>query len=240
MRLFLNLSNGIVTTAIHLSMAATANTRRGGREQIELQFHRDRVPERLPENWLILLGVKETGKYDAPAFLTQVSEWDRPDADEGFYTAWLPTDTEPINSLLHHDEDDANDIPAVPAMAQIDWRPDINTPPRKSQSFTINLQSAVNNGDETPTAPEIPFTALFIQNRFDLDAFTGGTPSDLDGIPSASLALGTTVAMVEATEGVTSLWRLVAGTDAEDEAGGIVHPDDYAPTTNEKVWVRIM
>ena len=240
MRLFLNLNNGIVTTAIHLSMSAAANARRGGREQVELQFHRDRVPGRLPENWLILLGVKETGKYDAPSFLTQVSEWNRPASDEGFYTAWLPTDTGPINSLLHHDNDDTNDIPAVAAMAGIDWRPDISTPPSKSQSFTVNLQSAVNNGDETPTAPEIPFAALFIQNRFDLDAFTGGTPSDLDGIPTASLALGTTVEMVAAAEGVASQWRLTAGTDAEDETSGIVRPDDYADTTNEKVWVRIM
>jgi hypothetical protein len=163
MRLFLNLNNGIVTTAIHLSLAANANARRGGREQVELQLHRDRVPERLPENWLILLGVKETGRYDAPAFLTQASDWTRPDADEGFYTAWLPTDTGPINSLLHHDEDDTNDIPAVATMAQIDWRPDLNTPPSKSQSFTVNFQSAVNNGDETPTEPEIPFAALFRQ-----------------------------------------------------------------------------
>ena len=240
MRLFLNLNNGIVTTAIHLSMFAAANARRGGREHVELQFHRDRVPARLPENWLILLGVKETGRYDAPAFLTQASEWNRPDADEGFYTAWLPTDTGPINSLLRHDNDDTNDIPSVPAMAAIDWRPDINTPPSKSQSFTLNFQSAVNNGDETPSAPETPFAAHFIQNRFDLDGFTGGTPSDLDSIPTASLAVGTTVELVAAAEGVASQWRLGSGTDAENEAGGIVRPDDYAPATNEKVWTRIM
>ena len=240
MRLFLNLNNGIVTTAIHLSLAANANARRGGREQVELQLHRDRVPERLPENWLILLGVKETGRYDAPAFLTQASEWTRPGADDGFYTAWLPTDTGPINSLLGHDNDDTNDIPAAATMAQIDWRPDINTPPSKSQSFTINFQSAVNNGDETPTDPEIPFAALFIQNRFDLDGFTGGTPTDLDSIATASLALGTTIEMVAAAEGVVSQWRLTAGTDAENAAGGIVRPDDYASATNEKVWMRIM
>ena len=240
MRLFLNLNNGIVTTAIHLSLAANANARRGGREQVELQLHRDRVPERLPENWLILLGVKETGRYDAPAFLTQASAWNRPDADEGFYTAWLPTDTGPINSLLGHDNDDTNDIPAAATMAQIDWRPDINTPPSKSQSFTINFQSAVNNGDETPSAPEIPFAAHFIQNRFDLTAFTGGTPTDLDSIATVSLALGTTIELVAVAEGVASQWRLAFGTDAENEAGGIVRPDDYASATNEKVWMRIM
>ena len=240
MRLFLNLNNGIVTTAIHLSLAANANARRGGREQVELQLHRDRVPERLPENWLILLGVKETGRYDAPAFLTQASEWTRPGADDGFYTAWLPTDTGPINSLLGHDNDDTNDIPAAATMAQIDWRPDINTPPSKSQSFTLNFQSAVNNGDETPSAPEIPFAAHFIQNRFDLTGFTGGAPTDLDSIPTANLALGTTIELVAVAEGVVSQWRLAVGTDAENEAGGIVRPDDHAPTTNEKVWMRIM
>lgn len=240
MRLFLNLNNGIVTTAIHLSLAANANARRGGREQVELQLHRDRVPERLPENWLILLGVKETGRYDAPAFLTQASAWNRPGADEGFYTAWLPTDTGPINSLLRHDNEDTNDSPAVATMAQIDWRPDINTPPSKSQSFTINFQSAVNNGDETPSAPEIPFAAHFIQNRFELTGFTDGTPSDLDSIITADLALGTTIELVAAAEGVASQWRLAAGTDAENAAGGIVRPDDYAPATNEKVWTRIM
>jgi hypothetical protein len=125
-------------------------------------------------------------------------------------------------------------------MAQIDWRPDLNTPPSKSQSFTLNFQSAVNNGDETPSAPEIPFAAHFIQNRFDLTAFTGGTPTDLDSIATASLAVGTTIEMVATAEGVVSQWRLTAGTDAENAAGGIVRPDDYASATNEKVWMRIM
>ena len=41
-------------------------------------------------------------------------------------------------------------------------------------------------------------------------------------------------------EGVVSQWRLTAGTDADNEASGIVRPDDYAPATNEKVWMRIM
>lgn len=62
----------------------------------------------------------------------------------------------------------------------------------------------------------------------------------LDSIATASLALGATIEMVATAERVISQWRLTAGTDAENEAGGIVRPDDYAPTANEKLWVRIM
>ncbi len=113
------------------------------------------------------------GSSAIPAPIWSRLPWTRPGADEGFSTAWLPTDTGPINSLLSHDNDDTNDIPAAATMAQIDWRPDINTPPSKSQSCTINFQSAVNKGDETPSAPEILFAAHFIQNRFDLTGFTG-------------------------------------------------------------------
>ena len=241
MRLFLNLNNGIVTTAIHLSLAANANARRGGREQVELQLHRDRVPERLPENWLILLGVKETGRYDAPAFLTQASEWTRPGADDGFYTAWLPTDTGPISSLLGHDNDDTNDIPAAATMAQIDWRPDINTPPSKSQSFTLNFQSAVNNGDETPTEPEIPFAALFRQKYLAVADATARLALTVEHVHNGDVVREIGRAEVTKITGFGSTYAAVAQTTEifcfGDSTGSLNERSFLICTTTEEVYV---
>jgi hypothetical protein len=224
-----------------LSLAANANARRGGREQVELQLHRDRVPERLPENWLILLGVKETGRYDAPAFLTQASAWNRPDADDGFYTAWLPTDTGPINSLLHHDEDDTNDIPAVATMAQIDWRPDLNTAPSKSQSFTLNFQSAVNNGDETPTEPEIPFAALFRQKYLAVADATARMALTVEHVHNGDVVREIGRAEVTKITCLGSTYAALAQTTAifcfDDSSGSMNEKSFLISTTTEEVYV---
>lgn len=71
--------------------------------------------------------------------------------------------------------------------------------------------------------------------RPDITGLTGGTATDLDVIATTGLTVATTIVMI-VNASVPEFWRLVSGTDAEDTAGGIVRPDDYATTTNEKVW----
>jgi hypothetical protein len=68
---------------------------------------------------------------------------------------------------------------------------------------------------------------------------TGSGATNLDGEVTVGLAVDSTIRAV-LVSGSLSLWNLVAGTDAENVAAGVVRPDDYATTTNEKVWKRVL
>ena len=100
--------------------------------------------------------------------------------------------------------------------------------------------------DEASTIPT-PFPSYltatqvnqnFLQNRFQVTALDGGGTA-LDGIPTGTTALPTvpTDALV-AIElgGDIFFYELVAGTDAES-LPDVVRPDDYAASTNERVWL---
>lgn len=72
-------------------------------------------------------------------------------------------------------------------------------------------------------------------------ALTGGAAGALDALPTlpaTSGALPTGSLRSAIVGGVLSWWQLTAGTAAENAAGGIVRPDDYATTTNEKNWIQ--
>ena len=71
--------------------------------------------------------------------------------------------------------------------------------------------------------------------RMDITGLTGGTATDLDSIATTALTAGTAVVMCYITGQGVSFYALVSGTDAESSPN-IIRPDDYAATTNEKVW----
>lgn len=70
---------------------------------------------------------------------------------------------------------------------------------------------------------------------------TGGGLTNLDGIVTTAKPIGSLQILTRQVSGVwvESTWKLIAGTTSEDEDGGVVRPDDYAASTNEKVWVRV-
>lgn len=70
-------------------------------------------------------------------------------------------------------------------------------------------------------------------NRPDINGLTGGGTTNLDGIPTTGLTVGTIMLIYDGSE--TRIYRLSAGTDAEDPPG-LVRPDDFASPGNEKVW----
>jgi len=72
----------------------------------------------------------------------------------------------------------------------------------------------------------------------DFTGLTGGTATDLDSIATTALAVNSKVAIV--ISGALQFWRLQAGTNGEAAAQGIVRPDDYATTSNEKIWIRVL
>jgi hypothetical protein len=71
----------------------------------------------------------------------------------------------------------------------------------------------------------------------DVIGMTGGGSTKLDGYVTAGVTVGLVVALVDANAG-SPIWRayqLTAATTAES-APSIIRPDDYATSTNEKVW----
>lgn len=86
--------------------------------------------------------------------------------------------------------------------------------------------------------PDVITSADVVNERIDITGLTGGTSTDLDSIATVDLAVNYTV-LLGVTIGASvpgKTWVLQSGTDAEDPANGIVRPDDYAASTNEKVW----
>lgn len=79
-------------------------------------------------------------------------------------------------------------------------------------------------------------------NRPDITALTGGLTTTLDGIVTASSTLYPVGTVVILSYGLVSqIWKLVAGTDAEDvnATPAVVRPDDYHASTNAVVWKQI-
>jgi len=74
----------------------------------------------------------------------------------------------------------------------------------------------------------------YVQNRSSITGLTGGGSTNLDGIATVDATVGW-LASVRTSDTVLRLYRLVSGTDAESSPD-VIRPDDYAGTTNEKVW----
>lgn len=68
-------------------------------------------------------------------------------------------------------------------------------------------------------------------------SLTGGGAGSLDGVLTATVTVPQLYIVSLSTS--SQLWILMAGTDAEDVAGGVIRPDDYHATNNAKVFKRI-
>ncbi len=95
----------------------------------------------------------------------------------------------------------------------------------------LNDMIGVVNSVSDPIAEVAP-----VVNYFGITGLTGGGATNLDGIDTEEMDVGLIVAVT--LTAVTSLYRLTAGTTAEDSPI-VVRPDDYAGGTNEKVWVLL-
>ena len=111
------------------------------------------------------------------------------------------------------------------------------------QTDCIIRNEAIDEASTIPTPFPSYLTAAqvnqnFLQNRFQVTALGGGGTA-LDGIPTGTTALPTvpTDALV-AIElgGDIFFYELVVGTNAES-LPDVVRPDDFATTTNERVWL---
>ena len=76
-----------------------------------------------------------------------------------------------------------------------------------------------------------------VQNRYEVDALTGGGTA-LDGIVTGTTAnqtVQTNTLVAFDISGILYFYRLEDGTDSESSPD-VIRPDDYASSTNERVW----
>lgn len=70
-----------------------------------------------------------------------------------------------------------------------------------------------------------------------ITGLTGGGAGNLDGIATVGYAVGLRAIFWNEASDEVSFYRLAAGTTAESSPS-IIRPDDYAGTTNEKIWKK--
>lgn len=110
--------------------------------------------------------------------------------------------------------------------------------------LSVQVKQGVISG--SPTALEAAsyidiaaFLAGAVHPVSAITSLTGGGATALDGIVTGGDALPTGYTALLSISRIGQLWQLVAATDAEDVAAGIVRPDDYDGTTNARVWVLL-
>jgi len=72
-------------------------------------------------------------------------------------------------------------------------------------------------------------------SRPDINGLTGGGATDLDGIATTGLAVGTMIAVFDGSE--SRIYRLSAWTAEVETEPTIILPDDFADPANAKVWI---
>lgn len=161
MLLYLNTDNGDVMlepyARAHTAISIPISGGQNEPCQLQLGTYVEGVwtPTRRPVGSAITLGCKPvrsttdtTGRYEDD-YLTSATTWTRPGADDGFYTADLPTDTADIYTALVRDGNAANDLDTIArTVCQVDYQDSGAPKPTKSQVFSITISNFVNDGGD--------------------------------------------------------------------------------------------
>lgn len=98
----------------------------------------------------------------------------------------------------------------------------------RDQEYEINL---------TPQAQVIVgFGAQYIPHLGTVETLEGLDQTALAAVPTTGLAVPFAVE-IDIGNGA-EIWILKSGTDPTDSPSGILRPNDYAVTTNEKIWLK--
>jgi hypothetical protein len=105
---------------------------------------------------------------------------------------------------------------------------------------TADEKAALAGSSGTPSASNKFLTAEDKSRVWFLESvvgLTGGGSTKLDGYSTSGVTVGLTVSLVDANGGspIYRAYQLTSATTAESSPT-VIRPDDYATTTNEKVW----
>ena len=101
-----------------------------------------------------------------------------------------------------------------------------------TEAFTLEIANNIYRG-ASATVPS-QSAAVFLPG---VTTLIGGGATALDGVLTATVSVPQVYVL--SISNSSQLWALVAGTNAEDAAGGIVRGDDFHASTNAKVFKRI-
>lgn len=223
-------SNLLVYSATSPARLDKLNIVHGNGVELRVKPIRAGVPEALPAGFEMEWSVKAKGDYGGPllAFASAFVE----EGSSGIYTATVNYATAELEALLLLGEPEEMD--AVMAQAQLAWREDDEAEWQPTQVVFLNIHNSVWREGEGGGAA-LPSSGFKYYPG--ITGLTGGGAAKLDGIPTVNLAVKTLVLLV--ISDVMQYWLLKAGTNTEDAGNGVVRGDDYAATTNEKVWIQI-
>ena len=199
--------------------------------------------ENLPVASTMTLGIKAEGDYSDGDLLASVATWTH-DSAAKTYTAELDLNTTQINTLLARDDSNSsNDIAAIEkAQLELTFTESSGGKPRSSvNDVTVTIKHDILLGGEgTPSNAGDPTAYLLKSDAIEfipeVTSQIGGTSADLDNIITTTRTIGEIVAFVDAdTSNQLRFYQLTSGTEAES-APNVIRPDDFAASTNEKVW----
>ncbi len=230
----------------------------GDGDEVILQFGRSSDPtgsasivaaqtwtaENLAGGTVIKVGLKESGEYSDGVLLSSNSTWTH-DSGAKTYTGALSYNTEEIDTALARGDDNPeNNEPSLDCTFEATFQPGGSGAWRSSiYPIDFTLYHDVLYGDEaTPTAASNPAEYLLKASGIEwlptVTSKTGGTSADLDAVPTVGVTVGKIVMFADAdSSNILRYYQLTAGTTAESSPT-VIRPDDYATTTNEKVWLQ--
>lgn len=198
--------------------------------------------ENLPGGTVMTVMLKEDAKYSDGDPLATTSTYTH-DSGANTYTFSLSYNTTEINDLLERlDTNAANDVASLTCGFEMTYQSGGSGAWRSSIypiEFTL-YHDIIGGSEGTPTNAADPTEYLLKASGIEwlptVTSQIGGTSADLDSVPTVSVAVGKVVLFKDGdSSDLLRVYQLTAGTDAES-APTVIRPDDYATTTNEKVW----
>lgn len=244
--------NNTIIAGPGIPQETTLAFQRGVKTPVRIQFlegENAETPVRHATGTEVGFGIKTDGKFEA-GFLAVLAVVDvtEPEVDDEdpFYTGTLNLNTSELNTALLTPNANLNDdVASLDAMSALWWQLPTEDTPNQARAVEVTVYNSSYIGTEaTATEASLGFgpriTALESAAETFLPAvtaYTGGGSTKLDGVTTATLTVPRLFSFVHASDG-WQLYILKAGTTAESSPT-VIRPDDYATTTNEKIFQRV-
>lgn len=153
----------------------------------------------------------------------------------GYYTGFPSFDVSTLNALFN-----TGTIPYIDFGLEITWL--VGGHRSSTLPITARIWNNYAKAADSGITPPVGVTGLSVITGVLNGPGLGITSTTLlAAYTTVGVAAGRIMIIPETNEEVGyTVWYLQAGDSANNPAEGIVRPDDYATTTNEKIWVGIL
>jgi hypothetical protein len=201
------------------------------REPVRIRFLRADTAELLPVGHGLALYLAKDGDVLAECVSLSI-----PGAATGWYEGTLILHTTPLTEAF-----DEETITSITAEIELHWWASGQASTPAISDNIVPAQISRPRVEPEPAAVEVLSGGEeWLEARAPrwipaITGLTGGGATKLDGLVTDGKS---DLLVILHISSELQDWLLVAGTDAEDAANGLVRPDDYAASTNEQVWKR--